>query len=49
MAVRKMFLRNDVLIDYRELVGNVRRTVRLAFKYREFTIKVSGREEKKYV
>jgi chemotaxis protein CheD len=48
MAVRKMFHRNDMFIDYRDLGGNVNRTVGLAVKYGEITMKVSGRGEKKY-
>jgi len=47
MAVRKMFHRNNVFIDYRDVGGNVNRTVKLAVKYGEVTMKVSGREEKK--
>ena len=47
MAVRKMFHRNNVVIDYRDVGGNVNRTVKLAVKYGEVTMKVSGREEKK--
>jgi len=47
MTVRKMFHRNKVFIDYRDVGGNVNRTVKLAAKYREVTMKVSGRGEKK--
>lgn len=47
MAVRKIFHRNNVIIDYRDVGGNVNRTVRLAVKNGEARIKVSGRGEKK--
>ena len=47
MAVRKMFHRNNVLIDYKDVGGNVNRTVRLAVKNGETSMKVSGRGEKK--
>ena len=47
MTVRKMFHRNKVFIDYRDVGGNVNRTVKLAVKYGEVTMKVSGRGEKK--
>lgn len=47
MAVRKIFHRNNVFIDYRDVGGNVNRTVRLAVKSGEVSIKVSGRGEKK--
>ena len=47
MAARKMFHRNNVFIDYKDVGGNVNRTVRLAIKDGEVTMKVSGRGEKK--
>jgi chemotaxis protein CheD len=47
MAVRKIFHRNNVLIDYKDVGGNVNRTVRLAVKNGEASMKVSGRGEKK--
>jgi chemotaxis protein CheD len=46
MAVRKIFHRNNVFIDYRDIGGNVNRTVRLAIKTGEARMKVSGRGEK---
>lgn len=46
MAVRKIFHRNNVFIDYRDIGGNVNRTVRLAIKTGEASMKVSGRGEK---
>ena len=47
MAVRKIFHRNNVFIDYKDVGGNVNRTVRLAIKTGEANMKVSGRGEKK--
>jgi chemotaxis protein CheD len=47
MAVRKIFHRNNVFIDYRDVGGIVNRTVRLSVKSGEVSIKVSGRGEKK--
>ena len=47
IAVRKMFHRNNVIIDYRDVGGSVNRTVRLAVKSGEISMKVSGRGEKK--
>jgi chemotaxis protein CheD len=49
MAVRKIFHRNNVLIDYRDVGGNVNRTIRLAINNGEVSMKVSGQGEKKYV
>ena len=46
MAVRKIFHKNNVFIDYRDIGGNVNRTVRLAIKNGEASMKVSGRGEK---
>jgi chemotaxis protein CheD len=47
IAVRKMFHRNNVIIDYRDVGGSVNRTVRLVVKDGEISMKVSGRGEKK--
>jgi chemotaxis protein CheD len=47
MAVRKIFHRNNVIIDYRDVGGNVNRTIRLAVKSGDVSLKVSGRGEKK--
>ena len=47
MAVRKMFHKNDVIIDYRDIGGNVNRTIKLAVKNGDVWIKISGVGEKK--
>ncbi len=47
MAVRKMFHKNNVIIDHRDIGGTVNRTVRLLVKNGEVRIKVSGQGEKK--
>ncbi len=47
LATRKIFHKNNVFIDYRDVGGNVNRTVRLSIKDGEATMKVSGRGEKK--
>lgn len=46
MVVRKMFHKNNVIIDYRDVGGNVNRTMRLAIKNGDASIKVSGQGEK---
>jgi len=46
MAVRKMFHKNNVIINYRDVGGNVNRTVRLAINNGNTLIKVSGQGEK---
>jgi len=46
MAVRKIFHRNNVIIDYKDVGGNVNRTVKLNVKTGEVLLKVSGRGEK---
>ncbi len=45
MAVRKMFHKNNVIIDYKDVGGNVNRTVRLAVQNGTFYLKVSGKGE----
>jgi len=45
MAVRKMFHRNNVIVDYKDTGGNVNRTVRLAVEDGTFYLKVSGQGE----
>ena len=45
MAVKKMFWKNKVLIDYEEVGGNVNRTLRLAVKDGQASLKVSGKGE----
>lgn len=46
MAVRKMFHKNNVIIDYRDVGGNSNRTVRLSVKNGEVLVKDSGKGEK---
>ncbi len=47
IAVRKMFHKNNVLIDYRDVGGNVNRTIKLELKSGDAWIKVSGQGVKK--
>lgn len=47
MAVRKMFHRNNVIIDYCDTGGNVNRTIRMSIKNGDTWVKVSGQGEKK--
>ncbi len=47
MAVRKMFHRNNVIIDYFDTGGNVNRTIRMSIKNGDTWVKVSGQGEKK--
>lgn len=47
MAARKILHKNNVIIDYKDIGGSVNRTVRLAVKNGDATIKVSGVGEKK--
>jgi chemotaxis protein CheD len=47
IAVRKMFHKNNVLIDHRDVGGNVNRTVKLELKTGDAWIKVSGQGVKK--
>jgi len=47
IALRKMFHRNNVLIDYRDVGGIVNRTIKLAVKNGDAWIKVSGQGEQK--
>ena len=42
MAVRKMFHKNNVIVDYRDVGGNVNRTIRLLIKNGDTFLKVSG-------
>ena len=46
-AVRKMFHRNNVIIDYTDVGGVVNRTIKLAVDNGDFWLKVSGKGEKK--
>ena len=47
IAVRKMFHKNNVLIDYRDVGGVVNRTIKLEVKNGDTWIKVSGQGVKK--
>jgi len=47
MAVRKIFHRNNVVIDYQDTGGNSNRTVRLAIANGETRLKVSGEGERR--
>jgi chemotaxis protein CheD len=47
IALRKMFHKNNVIIDYRDVGGVVNRTVRVEVKNGDIWIKVSGKGEKK--
>jgi chemotaxis protein CheD len=47
MALRKMLFKNNVMIHFEEVGGNVNRTVRLAIRNGEVFIKTSGRGERK--
>lgn len=46
MAVRKIFHRNNVIIDYSDVGGNANRTLRLAIRDGQTALKVSGQGEK---
>ena len=46
MAVRKIFHRNNVIVDYSDVGGNANRTLRLAIKDGRTGLKVSGQGEK---
>lgn len=46
-AVRKMFHRNNVIIDYTDVGGVVNRTLKLAVDNGDVWLKVSGKGEKK--
>jgi chemotaxis protein CheD len=46
-AVRKMFHRNNVIIDYTDVGGVVNRTIKLAVNNGDVWLKVSGKGEKK--
>lgn len=43
MAVRKMFWKNNVMIDYEDVGGSVNRTLRMSVKDGHAWLKVSGR------
>jgi len=46
MAVRKIFHKNNVIIDYRDVGGNVNRTVKVMVTNGDVSLKVSGQGEK---
>ncbi len=45
MSVRKMFHKNNVIVDYNDVGGSSNRTIRLSIKNGQFWLKVSGRGE----
>ncbi|MBW1729239.1 MAG: chemotaxis protein CheD [Deltaproteobacteria bacterium] len=47
IAVRKMFHKNNVIIDYKDVGGTVNRTIKLSINTGDIWLKVSGRGEKK--
>lgn len=47
MALKKIFFKNNVLIDHEEVGGNVNRTVRLEIGTGEIYVKTSGAKEVK--
>jgi chemotaxis protein CheD len=47
MAVKKMFWKNNVMIDHEEVGGNVNRTVKLAVRNGEAWVKTSSQGERK--
>ena len=46
MAVRKIFHRNNVVIDYSDVGGNSNRTLRLTVKDGSTSLKVSGKDDR---
>jgi len=46
MAVRKIFHRNNVIVDFTDVGGNSNRTLRLAINDGQTSLKVSGQGEK---
>ena len=47
IAVRKMFHKNNVIIDYKDVGGTVNRTIKIAIHTGDIWLKVSGKGEKK--
>ena len=47
MAVRKIFWKNRVMVDYEDVGGNVNRTIRVDIGNGDIWVKVSGQEYKK--
>jgi len=46
MAVRKMFWKNNVMIDYQDVGGSSNRTLKLAVKNGQAWLKISGQGER---
>lgn len=47
MAVRKIFWKNKVMVDYEDVGGSVNRTIRIDIRNGDIWVKVSGQEYKK--
>jgi chemotaxis protein CheD len=47
MALRKLFFKNNVIIDHEDVGGNVNRTIRLEIGSGDIYMKTSGRGEEK--
>jgi chemotaxis protein CheD len=47
IAVRKMFHKNNVIIDYKDVGGTVNRTIKIAINTGDIWLKVSGKGEKR--
>lgn len=47
MALKKMFFKNNVIIDFEDVGGNINRTVRLGVGSGDVYLKTSGRGEQK--
>ena len=47
IAIRKMFHKNNVIIDYKDVGGTVNRTIKIAINTGDIWLKVSGKGEKK--
>ncbi|OQY11365.1 MAG: chemotaxis protein CheD [Desulfobacteraceae bacterium 4572_19] len=47
VALKKMFFKNNVMINYEEVGGNVNRTVKLEIATGDIFIKTSGKKERK--
>jgi chemotaxis protein CheD len=46
MAVKRIFWKNGVMIDYEDVGGNVNRTIRLVVKTGQNLLKISGQDER---
>jgi chemotaxis protein CheD len=47
MAVRKIFHRNNVIVDYSDTGGSSNRTIKMAIKSGEIWLNISGQGEKR--